>query len=289
MNTKIFYSLAILCCLILISWMVPFQKEKDPHRPERIKITLREVGNQLLMSIEDSTSIILPVVQISEYHYKLSFQKDLTFLPDSLVSILDRNFEKAGLSKNYIIEVLRCEDLEVSYSYEKSMYWDKTIVPCSGREVPEACHTIEVQFIKEAKALSKLKIGITAVVMILMGFVVIRFRESTNSKDLLPHNTSNTHLLLGSFYFYPDQHKLVKETLELPLSRKECELLTIFVARANKVVKREELIKTVWEDQGVIVGRSLDTYISKLRKKLKEDSSLKIVNIHGIGYRLETR
>lgn len=55
----------------------------------------------------------------------------------------------------------------------------------------------------------------------------------------------------------------------------------------NTVVKRDELVKRVWEDQGVFVGRSLDTYISKLRKKLQEDDSIKITNIHGIGYKLE--
>jgi len=43
----------------------------------------------------------------------------------------------------------------------------------------------------------------------------------------------------------------------------------------------------VWEDNGVIVGRSLDTYISKLRKKLKDDASIKLINVHGVGYKLE--
>ena len=65
------------------------------------------------------------------------------------------------------------------------------------------------------------------------------------------------------------------------------ELLTIFVGRPNQVIKRDELIKRVWEDHGVFVGRSLDTYISKLRKKIKEDPSLKLTNIHGVGYKLE--
>ena len=55
----------------------------------------------------------------------------------------------------------------------------------------------------------------------------------------------------------------------------------------NQIVKRDVLIKKVWEDNGVVVGRSLDTYISKIRKKLKDDDSIKIVNIHGVGYKLE--
>jgi DNA-binding response OmpR family regulator len=48
------------------------------------------------------------------------------------------------------------------------------------------------------------------------------------------------------------------------------------------------LLKRVWEDEGVITGRSLDVFISKLRKKLKNDPSVQIVNVHGKGYKLES-
>ncbi len=75
--------------------------------------------------------------------------------------------------------------------------------------------------------------------------------------------------------------------IEINLSKKECELLEILVANSNQIVKRDELTKRIWEDNGVIVGRSLDTYISKLRKKLKDDESIKITNVHGVGYKLE--
>lgn len=92
---------------------------------------------------------------------------------------------------------------------------------------------------------------------------------------------------IGSFQFYPEQNKLVKKAIEINLSKKECDLLEILVAGSNQVVKRDELTKRVWEDNGVIVGRSLDTYISKLKKKLKDDKTIKITNVHGVGYKLE--
>ena len=63
--------------------------------------------------------------------------------------------------------------------------------------------------------------------------------------------------------------------------------MAIFVANPNQIIKRDELTKRVWEDNGVIVGRSLDTYISKLRKKLKDDDTIKLINVHGVGYKLE--
>ena len=90
----------------------------------------------------------------------------------------------------------------------------------------------------------------------------------------------------GYFKFFPEQSKLVKSAEEIRLSKKECELLLIFAAKPNQIITREELTKKVWEDNGVFVGRSLDTYISKLRKILKTDTSISIENVHGIGYKL---
>jgi len=106
-------------------------------------------------------------------------------------------------------------------------------------------------------------------------------------KSEKPKSENGVGEKIGSFYFYPEQNKLVKEAQEIALSKKECELLALFVANPNQIIKRDELTKRVWEDNGVFVGRSLDTYISKLRKKLKADTSIKLTNIHGIGYKLE--
>lgn len=73
----------------------------------------------------------------------------------------------------------------------------------------------------------------------------------------------------------------------LNLSKKECELLEIFIVNPNQIIKRDELTKRVWEGAGVFVGRSSGTYSSKLRKKLKEDETIKRTHVQGIGYKLE--
>ena len=112
---------------------------------------------------------------------------------------------------------------------------------------------------------------------------------SAKKTTKLEKGLSEKVTILGSFKFYPEQNKLTKKAIEIPLSKKECELLEIFVANPNQVIKREEITKKVWEDNGVFVGRSLDTYISKLRKKLKEDKSIQLINIHGVGYKLEIK
>ena len=110
----------------------------------------------------------------------------------------------------------------------------------------------------------------------------MKFRNKISSeKDALPYSK------IGHYRFYKDQNKLIKESVEIKLSVKECELMTILSANQNQVVKREVLVKEIWEDNGVFVDRSLDTFISKLRKKFKDDASINIINIHGVGYKLE--
>ncbi|MBV1924661.1 MAG: winged helix-turn-helix domain-containing protein, partial [Flavobacteriaceae bacterium] len=113
---------------------------------------------------------------------------------------------------------------------------------------------------------------------------ILLFKKKQLSKT---QEGDSNYALIGLYKFYPEQNKLIKEALEISLSKKECELLAIFVAQPNQIIKRDELTKRVWEDKGVIVGRSLDTYISKLRKKLNEDDSIKLTNVHGVGYKLE--
>ena len=75
-----------------------------------------------------------------------------------------------------------------------------------------------------------------------------------------------------------------QKTLEL--SNKETELLTLLHSHANEPMERSVLLEKVWGDEGNYVGRTLDVFISKLRKKLEADPSVKIVNIRGVGYKL---
>ena len=73
------------------------------------------------------------------------------------------------------------------------------------------------------------------------------------------------------------------------LTQKEAEVLRLLCIHKDRVLKREEILKTVWGDDDYFLGRSLDVFISKLRKYLKEDPSVEIVNYHGVGFRLEQK
>ena len=72
------------------------------------------------------------------------------------------------------------------------------------------------------------------------------------------------------------------------IGAKESELLGLLCAHANEILQRDFALKTIWIDDNYFNARSMDVYITKLRKHLKEDDSIEIINIHGKGYKLIT-
>ena len=73
--------------------------------------------------------------------------------------------------------------------------------------------------------------------------------------------------------------------ISITLSGKEAKALQLFTEKTNQVIDRETLMKEIWEDEGTVVILNVDVLVSKLRKKLSEDPSVKIINIHGRGYK----
>ena len=278
MKKRRLYSIAILATLVFLTWLFFSDKKQEEPSPQLVKIALREVGNQLLLVKQDSTSLVMPIVQLESQVYELSFEQQLAFKPNELVSVVTASFTQAGLPDYYRVETLNCTTGQVAYSYQMSAAKEETIVPCSGRELPENCYKIQIHFISESS--SFLNAQRILYLLFIVGFVLLEVYFLRRKEDAVPQESNTNFSALGSYKFYPEQNKLVKEAVEIGLSKKECELLAIFIANPNQVIKRDELTKKVWEDNGVIVGRSLDTYISKLRKKLKDDTAIKLTNVH---------
>jgi len=91
---------------------------------------------------------------------------------------------------------------------------------------------------------------------------------------------------LGSFKFYADNNVLKMEDKTIELSEKETKALKIFAENVNQIVEREKLMKEIWEDKGIVViSRNVDVLVSKLRKKLIDDNSIKFINVPGRGYK----
>ena len=98
--------------------------------------------------------------------------------------------------------------------------------------------------------------------------------------------TDNLEFELGAYHFNPKLRKLKVKDATQVLSPKENELLKMLAEHKNDLLTREKALKKIWGSDTYFNGRSMDVYIAKLRKYLKEDSTIEIVNIHGNGFRL---
>lgn len=94
---------------------------------------------------------------------------------------------------------------------------------------------------------------------------------------------------VGQFQFDPFSFTLKHNNHEKTLTQKEAEVLKLLYRNRDRVLKREEILTQVWGDDDYFMGRSMDVFISKLRKYLKNDPDIQIVNYHGVGFRLEIR
>lgn len=91
---------------------------------------------------------------------------------------------------------------------------------------------------------------------------------------------------IGIFDFDAKSFELKHNTDVRKLTRRESEILQFLIERKNEIVKREEILMSIWGDDDYFKGRSLDVFISKLRKYLSEDPNIDIENYHGIGFKL---
>jgi two-component system, OmpR family, response regulator len=102
-------------------------------------------------------------------------------------------------------------------------------------------------------------------------------------------NASNTGAIypLGKYIFDASNHELRIDDKRISLTTKEVALLKVLYSHKNQLITREKTLKAVWGSDNYFIGRSMDVFITKLRKYLKEDPDIQIVNVHGTGFRLE--
>ena len=95
-----------------------------------------------------------------------------------------------------------------------------------------------------------------------------------------------TEFEIGQFHFDANKQLLTLDSKSVKLTTKESELLKLLCNNANNVLERNFALKSIWLDDNYFNARSMDVYITKLRKYLKEDPAVEILNIHGKGYKL---
>lgn len=108
---------------------------------------------------------------------------------------------------------------------------------------------------------------------------ILRRIKGKKTKDVVSYQ-------IGKFLFDSQKQTLETDDEVRKLTTKESELLYLLAANANNVLERNFTLKTIWVDDNYFNARSMDVYITKLRKLLKDDPNVAIINIHGKGYKL---
>ncbi len=285
LKTKYLLGLTVMLFTVLICAAFSFTKNDDFELAKQ-EILLRKIGHQILLTSGDSTSRVLPIERISKNEYQIRFENEFTFQSDSLVKTIGKALEKNVLSQNYIVNVLNCSANQVVFGYAISENKKDDIIACSGRKQPKNCYLINLKFENRGIAMSKGAYLIGGIPLLaFIGFMISR-GSKTKKKEIETDTTTNVCFKIGNTLFDSKKRQLVNTgTIELTL--KENKLLLIFANSPNEIIERTRLQKEIWEDEGVIVGRSLDMFISKLRKKLESDPSIQLINIHGKGYKLD--
>lgn len=296
--------------IVIVSWTAIRGRAAQPATDQATeKLVIRQIGHQLLLKAGDSSSRILPVEELANKEYLIRFAAPFTFVPDTLVATVRRVVAANGLPSSYLVEVIHCApSAEVIFGFQ--IYKDSAhdVVPCLGRRQEKACYNIRIRFTETGAAgldpfSSGLLAGSLVAILVSLLFRALYKRkrrtgitmdspEPQNIQPDLPPSAikqevpAPTGIAIGNLLFFRESQQLVAGSSIILLTAKEAKLLHVFANAQQEMIDRDQLMKEVWEDEGVIVGRSLDMFVSKLRKKLQADPRITILNVHGKGYKL---
>lgn len=216
---------------------------------------------------------------------------------DSLPPLLQKAFSTHHIEGEYNVAVVDCVNGELMLGYWFNPLEPSNDVPCRGREQTAGCYNLRVTFADlaatpfEEKRSWVLFVAACAAWLFFSAhlfFIFLKKKHLANEKTiprLSPNGQSS--IPFGRSTLRPDNQKLVCNGVAKDLTYRETKLLQLFCQHTNQLLERDLILKSVWEDEGIIVGRSVDVFVSRLRKLLKEDDAVRIVNVHGVGYRLE--
>jgi hypothetical protein len=263
---------------------------------KQANLIVRQLGHRLLLQSGDSTSRVLPVTEIKDGIFLLEFENELVFNHDSLMALVQTLLPKTQFPSGYTVTVHECMKASIIYGFQVNKT-SPDILGCSGRSQAPGCYTIEIAFPDFYETtFDHPFINLVCSGMLVLLSVALLIGPFGKSLVQVPAQNQDRSLIkepvpelpaLGKFLFdTKNQHLLLRNEV-ISLTDKECRILELLNNNFGELIPRETLMQKVWISEGVITGRSLDMFVSKLRKKLSGDPELRITNVHGKGYKLE--
>jgi hypothetical protein len=291
------YAFFALILVSMVIFAMAFVKKGPEYPDKHLEIVLRNIGHEVLLHSKDSGSRVMPVRKVNENTFRISFEKSFGFIPDTLMNLVHQQLAKTDHSGDYTVSVNECAHNQTIFAYEVTKAGDD-LRPCRGREQKHGCYVIEISF-PEKKSFNTGWLLFALIPLAVAGLYFIRRRaKPTESKepvedniddssaDKAEHDKADTRKL-GNFTFIESKGILTLNGETIELSDKETKALTLLLSNQNEVVGRDLLMQEIWEKDGVfVITRNVDVLISKLRKRLSADPAVKILNVHGKGYKM---
>lgn len=281
-------------------WYIPtMQKAKEDVSPEKINLVLRRTGHLLLQQMGDSTSQIPPVKQVKANVWRVRLSSHFDY--DSLPSFLQNSLNLHQIHCNYDVSVLNCEDGTLVLGYN---FWDVSAnkeVPCGGRNrnLLQMCYDIQFTLLPQTHKSNHFPLTgwlISALLGLILYYGGKKYIPTTPQQTLIEEeeqddvqkdNFIRKELMFANSCLDVANQTLICGKVNHKLTYREAKLLHVFVQQPNQVLERSFILDNVWADEGIVVGRSIDMFVSRLRKMLRDDPHVQLVAVHGVGYKLE--
>ena len=283
--TILFFSLSMLSFDRLIGFA---GKSKNSHFSEKVNLALRRTAHRLLKSSGDSTSQIEPIKILDESTFVVRLNKNFNY--DNLPKFLEESFKIHQIDENYDVSVLNCQNGELELGYNYLDFKKDKNVACAGRKQNKMCYDLRVNFTEKNVQYDSKPLWLVALWgLLFIGFVY--WNRKKPIEKIEPQITTEIQLSdkinFGNSSLDFSNQLLISGNVQHNLTYREAKLLKLFVMNANQLLERDFILKSVWEDEGITVGRSLDVFVSRIRKMIMDDIKVQIVTSHGVGYKLQ--
>jgi hypothetical protein len=267
--------------------------------PDKVNLALRRTADKLLRLSGDSTSRIPAVEQRNTLTWRVLLKQPFNY--NELPALLEESLNQYNIQIPYEVKVRRYEDETIDLGYHRVDLLKGNEVPCQSREMTETSHFIEITFLQNVSEIStpaKAENSFTpwkgwVLILLPIGVIAWWFYRRKKSSPSTPSTDVATHeadwLEFGNSRLDVAGQILNCSGTKQALTFREAKLLKLFASSPDQLLERDFILQQVWADEGIMVGRSVDVFVSRLRKKLAPDTSVGIVAVHGVGYRMETR
>jgi hypothetical protein len=280
-------SLLLSVLLVQSAWKLYKPSAEEPPL-DKINLALRRTAHLLLQESGDSTSRIPPVERLHDNVWVVRMERRIDY--DKLPKTLQESLALHGYSGDYDVALLRCADDELLLGYSfQDFAADNQNIPCQGREMLSECYNLQLTLTATAPRAEQFPLvgwlisGLLATAL----FALWRSRPGRSNQNPARSQSPAEWLTFGQTRLDVANQTLWCGEARHSVTYREAKLLSLFAQRPNQVLERNFIIENVWADEGVLVGRSVDMFVSRLRKLLRDDPSIKLVAVHGVGYRME--